>query len=321
VTSGAAVIGAAGEVAVERTGGRRPAISVVIPALDARDRIATALDSLGGQRLDEPFEVIVVDSGPRSCADVVRSRFPGARLVRSERPLGPGAARNAGVRATRGAHVAFLSDDCAACPEWLAERLQVHRLGCDVVGGSISNGTTRSPIGTAAYLIEFSALMPGRVLADQAVPHALSFSRDALERLGPFPEDVRTGEDTVVSRRAIEAGLRIGFAPLAAFSHRNPTMPIPYLRHMWRHGEGLVECVSRHELVAPIGDPDQALPVAAARMLGYFPAWAWTAKARALARFAPRALPTFLALGPIIFAGHAATGMGAFARYLKLRRG
>jgi glycosyltransferase involved in cell wall biosynthesis len=317
MTAGAATLAAAEGGAAEDAG---QAISVVIPALDARERIAIALDSLRAQRVDEPFEVVVVDSGPRSCADVVCSRFPQARVVRSERPLGPGAARNAGVRATGGEHVAFLSDDCAACPDWLAERLRVHRRGFDVVGGSVSNGTPRSPIGTAAYLIEFSALMPGRDLSDQAIPHALSFTRDALERLGPFPENVRTGEDTIVSRRAIEAGLRIGFAPLAAIAHRNPRMPAPYLRHLWRHGEGLAECVARHELVAPIGDLDQALPLAAARMLVLYPAWAWSAKGRALIRFAPRAVPSFLALGPIILAGQAATGMGAFARYLRLRR-
>jgi hypothetical protein len=60
-----------------------------------------------------------------------------------------------------------------------------------------------------------------RVLQRQAIPHALSFERSVLEEHGPYPEDVLTGEDTIVNERCVNAGIPLSFAPGAAIAHRN----------------------------------------------------------------------------------------------------
>jgi hypothetical protein len=83
----------------EPPGTRDPVISVIVAAYNARARIHGALDSLREQDVEDPYEVIVVDSGDDDCAAHVSAAYPEVRLIHSERRLYPGAARNAGIRA------------------------------------------------------------------------------------------------------------------------------------------------------------------------------------------------------------------------------
>jgi glycosyltransferase involved in cell wall biosynthesis len=291
----------------------RPTLSVVVLAYQSRDRIDIALSSLREQELEDAFEVIVVDSGSDGCSEYVRHNYPEARLVCSPGRLLPGAARNWGLTAASGEYVAFLADDCAAAPNWLRERLALHRDGFDLVGGSVANGTPRSVVGTAGYLLEYSAVMPvRRVLEAQEVPHSLSYSADVFARLGSFPEDTRTGEDTLFNKRCMAAGATAAFAPEAHVAHRNLTGFRAFLRHQYTHGEGFAQCILRHDLEAPTGTVHATLRSLTYRMLVRYPAVAWFGKVRRLKRNAPARLPAFLALSPIIWAGLLATGLGAW---------
>jgi hypothetical protein len=65
-------------------------------------------------------------------------------------------------------------------------------------------------------------------------------------RIGRFPEDTRTGEDTLFNKRCVAAGLSVGFAPEAHVAHANPTGFRQYLRHQHAHGVGLAQCIFRH---------------------------------------------------------------------------
>lgn len=93
---------------------------MIIPTHDRPDLLRAAIRSVRDQRVDE-IEIIVVDdaSDPPVVVndDIV--------LVRHDRPLGPAAARNAGVAAARGRAVAFLDDDDL----WLPDRLMLARRG------------------------------------------------------------------------------------------------------------------------------------------------------------------------------------------------
>ena len=107
----------------------------------------------------------------------------------------------------------------------------------------MTNGTPRSAIGTASYLLEYAAVMPSlSVLERQGVPHGLSFARDIFARVGRYPEDVRMGEDTVFNQRCLAAGVRVAFDPEIAIEHRNPTRLRPFLAHQFGHGRGLARC-------------------------------------------------------------------------------
>lgn len=98
-------------------------VSVVIPAYQARMTIKRALSSIAAQTV-KPLEVIVIDDGSSDgTADVARQaaeHFAATSLTVIEQPnLGPGAARNEGIRQARAGLIAFLDAD----DEWLPEKI------------------------------------------------------------------------------------------------------------------------------------------------------------------------------------------------------
>lgn len=296
--------------------GAPPAASVVICAYNARARIDGALRSLRAQDLAEPFEVIVVDSGQDGTADHLAAAHPDVRVVRSATRLYPGPARNRGVAAARGAVVAFLPDDGAARPDWLRRRLDKHRAGFAAVGGAITNGTPRHPVGTAGYLLEYSALIPDdAVLADQALPHCLSYDRSLFAEHGTYPEDTETGEDTIFNRRLVRAGVPVGFDARIQLAHDNLRGVRPYLRHQYEHGRGLMQCVDRHAFASPVGPRDQSVAAAAWRIFAAYPALRWWHALRRLRRGGPRWAVAYVALTPLIYAGLLATAAGAWSEW------
>jgi glycosyltransferase involved in cell wall biosynthesis len=283
-----------------------PAISVVVLSYNARERIDLPLSSLREQTLGERFEVIVVDSGDDDCAAYVREAYPGTRLVRSDRRLSPGAARNRGVAAARAPYVAFLADDCRVATEWLERRLEKHREGFEAVGGAVTNGTPLHPVGSAGYYLEYSAVMPSaRLLAEQAIPHALSYSRPLIDRMGGFREDVMAGEDTLFNQRCVETGAAIATDPRIQLAHRNLTSFRAYLRHQHAHGRALVECRPGGSRRAPLG---------ARWAFVRYPHMRWWNALKRVAHGRPRALPAYIALSPLIWAGLFAAGAGCWAQ-------
>ncbi len=109
----------------------RPTISlsVCICTHERPGYLRACLESLRAQSIGTAaFEVVVVDSAssPAAAAQLreVVAAMPNARLIRVEEP-GASLARNLGIEACQGSHIAFLDDDAVAAPDWLERILQV----------------------------------------------------------------------------------------------------------------------------------------------------------------------------------------------------
>jgi len=98
-----------------------PLVSVVIATYNRAHAVGRAIRSALAQTFDD-FEIIVVDDGSADdTAEVVqRIEDPRIRFLRHEGNLGPSAARNTGIRASRGTYVALLDSD----DEWMPDKLR-----------------------------------------------------------------------------------------------------------------------------------------------------------------------------------------------------
>jgi len=197
---------------------------VIIPAYNRAAEIGDAIASVLAQTFAD-FELVVVDdvSTDGTVAAVEAIADPRLRLVRRETNGGPGAARNSGVAASRGAIIAFLDSD----DRWLPEKLErqigfmrergvpvcctgfaLHRPG----GGAPEVRLPDPPHLDGADMID---------RADITIGTTMAIERGLFDRVGPFDEDMRRLEDWDWQLRL---GRLVGmdFVPAALAVHNAP---------------------------------------------------------------------------------------------------
>ncbi|MFA5014770.1 MAG: glycosyltransferase [Actinomycetota bacterium] len=101
-----------------------PKISVIIPCYNSARYLPSALDSVFSQTYQD-FEVIAIDDGStdstREVLDIFLSKYPDKLRYLYQQNQGPSAARNKGIRHSKGEYVAFLDTDDI----WLKEKLEL----------------------------------------------------------------------------------------------------------------------------------------------------------------------------------------------------
>jgi hypothetical protein len=108
----------------------------------------------------------------------------------------------------------------------------------------ITNASPASASATAAHLLLYARRMASTPAASR-LHYGLSYARPILERLGPFREDLRQGEDTELNRR-LGPGAAVEWAPGVRTAHRNPLGPWQLMRDQYARG-----CRSRLYLHRP----------------------------------------------------------------------
>jgi glycosyltransferase involved in cell wall biosynthesis len=160
-------------------------VSVVIPTRDRPHLLRQALASVRAQTCP-PDEVWVIDDGsaPAVPAPSEGDARPAVRLLRLDRPVGAGGARNEAIRRSRGELIAFLDDDDRWRPRFL-ER----------VAGLL----TAAPPGVAAAASAFDLWEDGRIVARDRPDPGVDLRRRLLEHPCVAPSAA------VVRRAALEA--------------------------------------------------------------------------------------------------------------------
>ncbi|TAM80066.1 MAG: glycosyltransferase family 2 protein [Acidobacteria bacterium] len=195
-------------------------LSVVVCTYNSAHLLPDALRTLAAQTRPD-FELVIVDDGStdntEEVAEQLRPQFQDFRYLKKPH-RGPADSRNAGVRAARGTHVAFLDADDLWSPHYVSAvcktlnvRPQSDLVLCEgiivrsekgVITEAVSHrglpelcGPVRSPADIFGIVQAFS-------------PSGMVFSKDLYNRTGPF--DVETfgwfSEDIDWMFRALRAG-------------------------------------------------------------------------------------------------------------------
>jgi protoporphyrinogen oxidase len=99
--------------------GALPSLSIVVPAHNASEHLATCLEALHASSFGD-FEVLVIDDcSSDHSEDVIRSH--GAAYLRTPRRLGPAGTRNLGADQARGRIIVFVDSDVAVSPDTLQQ--------------------------------------------------------------------------------------------------------------------------------------------------------------------------------------------------------
>ena len=177
-----------------------PLVSVVMPAFNVDWCVRRAVDSVLAQAF-RAWELIVVNDGSTDDTRGVLSSYGNAIRVINQENRGMSAARNAGIRAARGALVAFLDADDHWLPEKLARQVELLQRRPEI-GFCSTSARIENPGG------EFLHLWPCRhqnadvlqtLFAENAAIaggcSAVVVRKELLDQVGLFDERLRGFED------------------------------------------------------------------------------------------------------------------------------
>lgn len=213
---------------------KNPTVSVIIPTYNRAHLLGRAIRSVLAQTYQD-FELIVVDDGSSDNTGEVVATFVDPRIhyLRHEENRGAAAARNTGIKASRGEYVAFLDSDCEWLPEKLEKQMEVFGKVSSRVGVVYTDLWSVNQDGHRKYW-HSSRVMPedgiiydhliGSQLASISMPSVV-IKRECLAKVGLFDETFP---------RLIDRDLYIQLSKHFYFYH----IAEPLLNHYGR-GEGI----------------------------------------------------------------------------------
>lgn len=236
-----------------------PAISVIIPTFQRRDRVLALLRALSRQDLPvDEFEVTVaIDGSTDGTGEALAGvEWPFALRICEQKNSGVAAARNLGARASGAPVLAFLDDDMEPVPGLLRAHLAAQRS----TPGCITIGPVPISVGPQSKLLQCYRASTFTSRSDRlrqpgarATPTDVSFGNGAVARaqflaVGGFDESFRHYglEDFDLSRRMVEQGAAIVFVA-EAIAHQSYDKTLDQLaRNTQEEGRNSVLFVRKH---------------------------------------------------------------------------
>ena len=177
-----------------------PVVSVITPAFNAAGRLRDCVESIRSQSFQN-WEHVVVDDGSTDAtwASLVVLQAQDARLKAIQQAkAGPGAARNAAMKAASGKYFAFLDADDRATPLRLATQVaflddhpEVHVLG----GAIVIVSDTGQQLETACLSEEHEDLERKIFRSCPFFTSTVMARRLFFEKTGGFAEDLPRAQD------------------------------------------------------------------------------------------------------------------------------
>jgi len=215
---------------------------VVVVTWNRRDLLDSCLQSLTRQKLNQPFEVVVVDNGSDDGSPqmVLREYARGAgfrlQMIRNSENFGFCAANNQGFAASHSEFVALLNNDAEAAPDWLAKLVAAFdgRPDIGMAASKILVHEDPRRIDKAGHLIYPDGQNRGRGSGelDQGQYDrveeilwpdgcAAMYRRAMIDQIGGFDEDFFAyADDAELGLRAQIAGWKCRYMPEAVVLHR-----------------------------------------------------------------------------------------------------
>ena len=135
-------------------------LTVVVPSVNGWLDLEGCLGALASEREAIRLEVVVVDRCGQAVREKVRSNFPWVRLIEARAGTTIPELRAMAFAEARGASVAVIEDHVLVPAGWGRRLLSLQRAGEDVVGGALENAATDRVVDWAAFLCEYSHLLP-----------------------------------------------------------------------------------------------------------------------------------------------------------------
>ncbi len=189
-------------------------LSVIIPAYEAENYIAQAVDSVGRQKWAGEMEIIVIDDGS-SDRTAQAARGPGVQVLRKTQG-GASSARNAGLRVAKGELILLLDADDVLTDGALNAMYQA----LSESGAGVVFAMAEDFISPELSDSQKAALRPRPNAYGGVLPGCSLIRREVFETVGMFDDTMKSGETVAWQMKLLDAGIRTAKIPTVTLKRR-----------------------------------------------------------------------------------------------------
>ncbi len=210
-----------------------PLVSVIVPCFNVSPYIAETIKSIITQSFND-YEIIVVNDGSPDTAELEIALAPYREQITylKQENRGVSAARNLGIRESRGEFLTFLDGDDVWLPDFLGHQLEFIRSGngYDLVYsdayhfGNNCQGLTYMQTCPSEGEVNFESLVAGEC---NVICSGVLVRKEVVLEVGLFDEELRTAEDfDLWVRLSKRKGARLNYQRkvLLGYRHRDGSL-------------------------------------------------------------------------------------------------
>lgn len=225
-----------------------PYFSIVIPAYNEQDHIASCLQAIFSSDYDNTqYEVIVVDNGSRDRTYEIAQSFENAKVIQLLEG-NVGAVRNYGAKNASGQILVFIDADCIVDRDWLnkAEKLIRDNPNC-AYGGGVKLPDNATWI-EKSWLLQSNNLP---TLPKHLIGAITMTSKEIFLDIGGFNELISSGEDTDLHNRLASENVPVIITHALDITHLgNAKTCIQFIQRQVWHSENYL-----NNFIESLNDP------------------------------------------------------------------
>ncbi|MDP3888446.1 MAG: glycosyltransferase family 2 protein [bacterium] len=209
---------------------RKPTISIIFPNFNGRQECQILLNSLKALAYPKnKIEVIMVDNASTDeSTGFVKKHFPFVKVINLPGNIGPGAARNEGIKRASGEYIFCTDNDVRFTKNSLGPLIEVveSRPKVGIVGGKILDKQSEKLVSCGFNFNRWLGIETGNSRPDKEVEcdwvgdAFMLFKKDLIKKIGLFDHKFFFyAEEADFCLRAKKKGYQVLYSPTATINH------------------------------------------------------------------------------------------------------
>ncbi|SKB70619.1 Glycosyltransferase, GT2 family [Parapedobacter luteus] len=188
-------------------------VSIIIPVYNDEKYLISTLAAISPQINDKKhIEIIIVDNGSSDTFQWLEQSEQ-IKLLREKTNLNsPYSCRNRGIEIAKGDIIVLLDATCCPQNDWLEKGLNyLDTTKADIVGGNVLFDFAGKVTGAKLYDAMTNIKMEESIKKGVAKTANLFIKKSVFDKIGLFPEGIRSGADVRWTYKATSNGLKLVF--------------------------------------------------------------------------------------------------------------
>lgn len=189
--------------------------SIIIPVYNDYKSLDNTLNAISLLSTSKSlYEVVVIDNGSDKDIKTITRKYSFVKIIyEMENKSSPYSARNRGIEVAKGDIIVLLDSTCQPIKEWLNEAMEFFkRSNVHIAGGEVKFNYGKKITASKIYDSMINIKMKQSILEHQICKTANLFVRkEIFDKVGFFPERVRSGADVRWTRRVSKQGYKLYF--------------------------------------------------------------------------------------------------------------